>query len=148
MKSWILAAILAVVAIAPIFYLVYNMKLAPETRRSPEAVTVVEFDRVIKNYALEPGAVFDVLACKVVDGYKFGLYLEGEKWIEAHLAVATSEEAIPFVIELLNNAELPPPSVTLLRQVGDYWIVEFELTQNGKRVSLVDVLRSKELLLR
>lgn len=146
MKSWILAVILALVAIAPIFYLVYNARSDNGTHQ-PRSIATVEFEQVHKNYTLEPGAVFDVRACKVVDGYKFGLYLDGDKWIEAHLAVATKEEAIPVVIELLNNAEPPPPSVTLLRKVEDYWIVDFSLTENGSRVRLVDVLRSKELLL-
>ena len=144
MKSWILAILLAAVAIAPIFYLVYNAKSG--TPKSPSIATV-EFKQIRKSTVLEPGAVFDVRACKVVDGYKFGLYLEGDKWIEAHLASATKEEAIPVVIELLNNAEPPPPSVTLLRKVEDYWIVDFELTQSHKRVKLVSILRSKELLL-
>jgi len=148
MKSWVLAVILAIVAIAPIFYLVYNARSGVGTDHRPDSIATVQFEQVVKNTVMEPGAVFDVRACKVTDGYKFGLYLDGDRWIEAHLAVATKEEAIPVVIELLNNAEPPPPSVTLLRKVENYWIVDFELTQDGKRVILVDVLRSKELLLR
>ena len=144
MKSWILAIVLAGVAIAPIFYLVYN---DIGIRNNQPFIATVEFEQIRKNTKLEPGAVFDVRACKVVDGYKFGLYLEGDKWISAHLAVATKEEAISVVIELFNNAEPPSPSVTLLRKVENYWIVDFKLTQNGKRVRLTDVLRNKELLL-
>jgi len=138
--------VLAAVAIAPIFYVVYYLHENQQSE-GPSTIATVEFQRRPKNIELEPGVTLDVLACKVVDGYKFGLYLEGDKWIAAHLPVATKEEAIPLVIEWLNAATPPPPTVTLLRKVGDYWIVELELTHEGKRVSMTSLLRSKELLL-
>ena len=79
--------------------------------------------------------------------FLFGLYLENNKWIEAHLSVATKEAAIPVVISLLNSTTPPPPTVTLLRKVENYWIVKFHLMNNGQRVTLVNVLRGKGLLL-
>ena len=145
MKSWTIALVLAFVAIAPIFYIVYHYgDVKPQ---EPSSIATVEFQTRPQVLKLETGVTLDVLACKVVDGYKFGLYVEGNKWITAHLSVATKEEAIPLVIDWLNATEPPPPTVTLLRKVGDYWIVDFHITHEGQRVSMVNLLRSKGLLL-
>ena len=134
---------LAVLAVAPVGYFAYNSR--PE--KSPTALATIQFEEQQRKLLLEPGAVFGIKSVKVIDGYKFGLYLENNKWVEAHLSVATKEKAIPVVIDLLNGTTPPPPTATLLRKVGNYWIVELRLTQNGQRVKLVDVLRSKGLLL-
>ena len=144
MKSWILALLLAIIAVAPVGYFAYNLR--SEISPSPSIATI-QFEERQRNLRLEPGAVFGIRSVKVVDGYKFGLYLEGDKWIEAHLSVATKEKAIPVVVEMLNGTTPPPPTVTLLRKVEGYWIVDFYLTHNGQRANLVDVLRGKELLL-
>jgi hypothetical protein len=125
-------------------YFAYNLR--SDKTPSPSIATI-QFEEQQRNLVLEPGAVFGIRSVKVVDGYKFGLYLEGDKWIEAHLSVATKEEAIPVVVEMLNGTTPPPPTVTLLRKVEGYWIVKFHLTHNGQRANLVDVLRGKELLL-
>lgn len=145
MKSWIIALVLAVVAIAPIFYIVYYYDGTKP--QEPSSIATVEFQTRPQVLKLETGVTLDVLSCKVVDGYKYILHLEGNKWITAHLSVATKEEAIPLVIDLLNTTEPPPPTVTLLRNVGDYWIVDFHITHEGERVSMVNLLRSKALLL-
>jgi hypothetical protein len=145
-KNWILAVALAVIAIAPAGYFAYNMNPRSGEGSSPTIATI-QFEEQQRNFVLEPGAVFGVRSVKVVDGYKFGLYLDGDKWIEAHLPVATKEEAIPVVIELLNGTTPPPPTVTLLRKIEGYWIVDLTLTHNGQRVNLISVLRDKELLL-
>lgn len=142
MKSWILAVFLAIIAVAPVGYFAYN-----SGKDSSPTIATIQFEERQSKLALEPGAVFGIRSVKVVDGYKFGLYLESDKWIEAHLSVATKEAAIPVVIDLLNGTTPPPPTVTLLRKVENYWIVEFHLTHNGQRANLVDVLRGKGLLL-
>lgn len=146
MKSWIIALVLAVVAIAPIFYIVYHYVDAT-TPSGESSIATVEFQPRPQVGKLEPGVTLDVLSCKVIDGYKFLLCVEGNKWITANLPVATKEEAIPLVVDWLYAVEPPPPTVTLLRKVGDYWIVDFHLTHEGQRVSMVNLLRSNGLLL-
>lgn len=143
MKSWILSLFLAVIAVAPVGYFAYNLR---SDGISPTIATI-QFEEQQRLWKLEPGAAFVIRSVKVVDGYRFGLYLENDKWIEAHLSVATKEEAIPVVIDLLNGTVPPPPTVTLLRKVENYWIVEIHLTHDGQRASLVNVLRGEELLL-
>lgn len=143
MKSWILALFLAVIAVAPVGYFAYNLR----PNGSSPTIATIQFEERQRKLVLEPGAVFGIRSVKVVDGYKFGLYLENDKWIEAHLSVATKEAAIPVVIDLLNGTTPPPPTVTLLRKVENYWIVEFHLTHNGQRANLVNILRGKGLLL-
>lgn len=151
MKTWLLAIILAAVAIAPFGYLAYYMyeERVPREREKP-SLAIVEFQPEIKPTSLEVGATFTIRAVNVHDGYRFALNLEGVVSIVAHLPVATKEEAIPVVIELLNNTTPPPPTATLMRSVdgGDYWIADIHLnTMDGKRESLVDYLRGKDLLL-
>jgi len=109
MKAWILAIVLAAIAIAPFMYLAYHVRNTQ--RRGPTSVATIQFEPENRSMVLEPGAIFRVKACKVVDGYKFGLYLENEKWILAHLSVATKEEATTIVVDWLNNAAPPPPTV-------------------------------------
>jgi len=144
MKNWVLAVFLAVVAIAPIGYIVYNQKEA--TSSDSPVLTTVEFVKPAQT-ELEVGAVYEVKACKVIDGYRFGMFLEGNKWIEAHLTTATKDEAATAVIEWLNNTTSPVPTVKLLRKLNSYWIVEFRLTVSGKQESLTSLLRAKNLLL-
>jgi hypothetical protein len=146
-KTWILAVILGAVAIAPFLYLAYHMLDARAPKQGRTSLAVVEFQPKIKPTAIEVGATFTVMSVSIHDGYRFSLNLEGAD-VEAHLPVATKEEAIPVVIDLLNSTTPPPPTVTLLRHVdGEYWIVDIQLTKDGERENLGDYLRSKDLLL-
>lgn len=147
MKTWIFAIVLAAVAIAPFLYLAYHKMSPGIVLESRQSVALIEFQPQ-RPAALEVGGTVMVLACEVVDGYRFSLNLDGFSWIDAHLPVAAKEEATSYVVELLNSAEAPPPSVTLLRKIGeDCWIVDIAITKDGQRRSLVDLLRTKELLL-
>jgi len=148
MKTWILAIVLAAVAIAPILYLAYhNMDPSGIVVERKPTVALIEFQPQ-RPETLEVGGTYMVLACEVVDGYRFSLNLDGFNWIDAQLPVAAKEEATSYVVDLLNSAEAPPPSVTLLRQLDDdQWIVNIAITKEGQRRSLVDLLRAKELLL-
>lgn len=150
MKTWVLAVVLGSVAIAPFLYLAYHMLDARAPRASKQgriSLAVVEFQPQIRPTAVEVGATFTIMSVSIYDGYRFSLNLEGAD-VEAHLPVATKEEAIPVVIELLNNTTPPPPTVTLLRHVdGEYWIVDIQLTNGGNRENLGDYLRRKDLLL-
>lgn len=152
MRTTIIALILAIITIAPIFYIAYYYDGSqPQVESMPvppgSGYATVDFQTRPEVIEIKTGVTLDVLSCKVVDGYKFALYLEGNKWIMAHLSVATKEEAVPLVIEWLNSAEPPPPTVTLLRKVGDYWIVDFHLTHKGQRINMISLLRSEGLLL-
>lgn len=142
MKSRILAVLLVVIAIAPAIILGYYYQ-STHVAMSDNPIASMEFSHT---QTLETGSEFDVKACKVLDGFRYDMYLEGGKWIEAHLAVATKDEANVIVVELL-NATTSPPTVRLLKQVGNYWIVDFYLTVDGKRANMVDVLQEKQLLL-
>lgn len=131
-------------AIAPVGYIVYNQ--SEETSSESPVLTTVEFVKP-HQAQLEIGATYEVRACKVIDGYRFGMFLEGDKWIEAHLTTATKDEAAPAVIEWLNNTTSPAPTVKLLRKLNSYWIVEFRLTVDGKQETLTSLLKAKNLLL-
>ena len=151
MKTWMLAVVLAAVAIAPFLYLAYHMHQERQWSQQPrlqDSIATVDFQTETTSVEMEVGSVFVVLSCQVLDGYQFLLNLEGAGWIEAHLPVATDDEAIPVVIESLNNTTPPLPTVKLLRDVGGvYWIVDLHLTMDGKRERLVDVLREQDLTL-
>jgi hypothetical protein len=135
MRLWILGILLSVIAIAPALVLAYHYRTMPEHRASFE-----------QEKKLEVGATFDVKACKVLTGSKFEMYLEGGNWIKASLTLPAKEEASLVVVGLLNKTTPPSPSVTLLRQEGDQWIVDFRLNVEGRKANLVDLLKSKELL--
>lgn len=146
MRRWVLPFFLAVLAIAPFLYVVYYGKDTTSEATSP-VLTTVEFVREHNPAQLEVGAEFNVLACKVIDGYRFGMFLEGNKWIEAHLPVATKDEATPVVIEWLNNTTTPVPTVKLLRKTGSFWIVSFRLMVSGKQEEITTLLKANDLLL-
>jgi len=147
MRNWILAFILAAVAIAPIGYLVYHNTLNQAEPVQQDNYPMVQFETQ-KMATMELGTKHNVLACKVVDGYRFLMFLENEEHIEAHLPVAVKSEASDVVIELLNNATVPPPTVELLRKVDNrFWIVKLTLTVDGKRHDMVELLRGQGLIL-
>ena len=66
--------------------------------------------------------------------------------IEAHLPVATKEEAVSFVVNWLKEANLP--FVILKRKVDDYWIVDLAVTKDGKQINLVNDLEKEDLLIK
>lgn len=147
MKTWILAVVLGTVAIAPFLYLSYHIPNTRNHKYERESLAV-EFQPQIKLTAVEVGATFTVMSMEIHDGYRFTLNLEGVANVEAHLPVATKDDAISVVIELLNNATPPPPTVTLLRCVdGEYWIVDIQFTKDDDQENLVEYLRCKDLLL-
>jgi hypothetical protein len=147
MKLWMIAIGLALVAIAPVAYLVYHFRFGGDSVAQHTVDTSIIDFRVQKNTTLEPGNEIEVLECKVQDGYMFSLHLAGDQWIEAHLPVATKEEAKKIVTNWLQKASPPPPTVVLKRNVGSYWIVDFHITIDGSRRSAVGMLGEKGLLL-
>lgn len=143
MRGWILAAVLTVVAIAPVCFLAYYYM-----RDNPveKPVASVEFEKE-QAPDMQVGAVIEVKAIKVIDGFRFDVFLDNGKWVEAHLPVAAKTEATEAVVELLRKATPPSPSVTLRRRVHNYWIVDLHLTIDDKRISVTEYLRDKGLLL-
>lgn len=148
MKYWILAIFLAIVAIAPIGYLTYDkidvFSDSNVVGNDSEHDYTIEFEpqRVT---SMDPGSEHIVLACRVVDGYKFDMYLLNEEHIEAHLTVATKSGSKQFVENLLKKTTSPPPVVTLLRDTGDHWIVDFEFMVEGEKTNLLTLLKKQGL---
>lgn len=91
------------------------------------------------------GAEFKVLACKVLDGGVFVVTLENRQTVEVRLKSIAKQDAYPQVVEMLKTVN--SPSVVLLRKIGDYWIVDFNLTFQGKRTTIVEWLNTTGLLL-
>lgn len=155
MKTWLLAIVLGLLAVCPLFAMVYYVtrqdRVPPPVVQAPadeNTQGVLSFD---EPFELNVDAEYEVLAAKVEDGYIFQLYLKdgtthGNR-VEAHLPVATKEGAKEVVTEWLKNTTSPPPTVILRRKVRGYWIVEFVLTVDNRRVSLVHLLKGRNLLL-
>lgn len=151
MKSGVywLCLLLAATALAPLVYIVYNNSVGPgpvPELNMAQPIASIEFSTT-QPKELAEGSELEVKACRVIDGYRFVMTLEGDNAITAHLANATTEAATGSVVEILNESASKPPSVVLLRRVGDYWIVDFLITVDGERSSLTDILSAKGLLL-
>lgn len=140
-KSWISNALLGVIALAPVGFYYYNKKVNVVTTTSTD---VIQYG-VSKTRKMEPGAEFNVVACKVIDGSVFRLLLDNNSWINARLVTATKEEATEPVSQCLKAAS--SPSVVLKRQIGDMWIVNLNITIDGRRTSLVEWLSERKLIL-
>lgn len=142
MRAWTLAFLLAVIALAPVFILAYYYARNNVPSEQPNGS--INFD---DRQCLDLGIEYEVKACKVIDGHRFALCLQGGKWIEGHLTAVSKEHAGAFAVQCMNSATPPVPTVILLRQLGNYWVVDLKLTLDGKRVSMKELLASKGLLL-
>lgn len=144
MRRLIIGTLLALLALAPISYAGYTYY---KQRQDARYLASVEFQSETQDSGLEVGSKLEVRACKVMDGFRFLLILEDGSRVEAHLTAATKDEAVPVVVDWLNNTTPPRPTVTLLRHVDGVWIASFHLTVNGKSENMVDLLKAKGLLL-
>lgn len=122
----VLAILLSVLAIAPIAMLAYNYRH--------------------QKSLFQAGQELELKSCRILDGYQFKLFFESGE-LTGHLPVATKEEATLVVLESFDNAMYPPPTVELIRDAGDHWVVDINLTLEEKRTSLTDLLRDQNLLL-
>lgn len=151
MKNLFLA-ILLVIAMAPLSLFVYNIFTGSDPVEVEPPIEIkqdlsgvlVEFESA-KPKKLEPGTEFLVNSCRIIDGYRFNLKLEGDNEISAQLSTATKEVATSVVTELIRGSV--SPSVVLLRKVGEDWIIRFYLTKDEKRTDLLVCLREQGLLL-
>lgn len=141
----IAAVLLAVLCTIPLLWVGYKYS-QPVVEERP-SIASVEFPIERKQITMQPGAQFQMRGCNVIDGYRFEMSLDNGQTIEAHLPVATKAEAIPIVVDCLKKASSPPPVVKLLRNTGTFWIVDFELTVDNNRSSIIEMLRSRDLLL-
>jgi hypothetical protein len=94
---------------------------------------------------MAPGVEFGVQSVKIQDGFLFRILLENHTWIDARLKTATKDEATEQVVQVIKGST--SPSVTLLRRVNGFWIVEFGLTVSGKRTTLSGWLTEQKLVL-
>jgi hypothetical protein len=139
MKSRIIALILGVIAIAPALLLFYHYQ-SQNTREGE----IFSFN--LEERPLRVGVEREVRACKVLDGNRFEMFLEGGIWIRATLAVIGKEEAGRYVSDLLHKVSPPSPSVIFLRRNGEEWVVDFYLTIDNRRCNLADLLKKEGLL--
>lgn len=139
-NSLVYSTLLVVVALAPIGYYSYNRTMDTTDRDG----VVIRFGTQTPR-AMEPGAEFNVLACKVIDGHIFQVLLDNNTSTQVRLITATKDEATPAVIEALQTAT--SPSVVLRRKVGGCWIVDFHVTIQGRRTALLEWLSERKLIL-
>lgn len=140
--KWIYNALLGIIALAPIGFYCCTKK---KDRVESVASDVIHYN-ISKACTMEVGAEFKVVACKVVDGSVFRLLLDNDIWIDARLTSATTEEATEPVSQFLKTAN--SPSVILRRQVGDSWVVTFNVMIDGRRTSIVEWLSERKLILK
>jgi hypothetical protein len=135
------------IAIAPAVYFYYNCYQCNEPscipQQQPGIVTVQYSSPKVKDMVI--GEEFGLMAVRIMDGHIFQVQLENGHWVEARLTTATKDEATPAVIEALKTAT--SPSVILRRRIGHYWVVDFNLTLDAKRTTLLEWLREKKLTL-
>jgi hypothetical protein len=131
---------LAFIAVAPLAYFLYT---DDETEAEAPLVTI-EFTQP-QPKPMAPGVVYGVLSIKVVDGHIFNVLLDDQEWHEVRLTAVTREEATADVIEVLKQTH--SPTVTLRRQVEGHWVVDFNVVLSGRRISLVEWLAERKLLL-
>jgi len=143
MSKWVLAIVLSIVAVVPVAYFAY-LYVNFEEKATIQGVAVIDY-MSREQKAMEPGSEFRIRSCHVLDGYKFAVLLENGEWINAHLPVATNQEATKMVVDLLKQSQAP--SVVLRRKLDDYWIVNFHLTLDGKEIMLRDLLNEHGMIL-
>ena len=147
MKNWFVI-LLVLVATLPIGVYFYTQKMksfeneaiilpSPESQDTGPTINFEPPKQDVRRQAL--------LVCKVVDGHVFELKLEDGSWIHAFLTVTTSADAKQKVVDLLNKAT--DPVVVIKRKTVDGWIVEIELTYQGKKDKISDWLKANGLVL-
>jgi hypothetical protein len=139
-KFWAVIFV-AFVAIAPILYFWYSYST---TTRTASNLPMVRWNAAGPK-PMEIGEEFKVGAIQILDGHIFYAVLENNEWHELRLTHATKDEATIQIVELLQGAE--QPSVILRRKLGNVWYVDFNLTYQGKRTSLLEWLVEKKLTL-
>jgi hypothetical protein len=136
----IYAIALAFIAVAPLAFFLYN----DYDNKGETPLVTIEFTQP-QPQPMAPGIVYDVLSIKVVDGHIFCVLLDDQKWHKVRLSSVTKEEATAEVIEIIKQSN--SPTVTLRRQVDGNWVVDFNMVLSGRRISLVEWLAERKLLL-
>lgn len=140
-KLW-LVILVALVAIAPVLYFWYNS--VSTTNQFANNLPEVRWNAGGPKL-MNVGEEMKVGALQIVDGHIFYALLEDNQWHELRLTHATKNEAITFVIDFFKTAE--QPTVILRRNLGDVWYVDFNVTSNGQKTTLLDWLAEKKLTL-
>jgi hypothetical protein len=135
------AVALAFIAVAPLAYLLYT----GDEESEPEAPLVTIQYTQPQPKPMAPGVVYGVSSVRVVEGHIFLVLLEDQNWHKVQLTAVSREEATADVVEVLKQTH--SPTITLRRQVEGYWVVDFDVVLNGRRISLVEWLAERKLLL-
>lgn len=141
---WICAFIFGTITVIPFAYLAYLYSGIDFYHKTPYEATI-EYVNGAENSPIEAGGEFSIRSCCVIDGFRFAILLENNKWINARLNVVTKTDATKKVIEILGLS--PSPVVVLKRKIDDYWIIDIRLTLDTKVVMLGDLLRELNLAL-
>jgi hypothetical protein len=137
-NAWIYLLFTLIIGLSPVYYVWQSIE--PAGIEDQQAYGYVEFVH-LEHKQVKVGEEFNIKACKIVDGYIFEVLLDNDLWIEAHLTTATKDDAAPLVAELVRMSTFP--SVVLKRKVGDFWIVDFNLTVAEKRINMMEWLKLK-----
>ena len=139
---WIMAFIFGTIAVIPIAYFAYLYSDFYQENQLYEAT--IQYSSV-KESPVEVGSEFSIKSCRVIDGFRFSILLENDRWINAQLNVATKVDATKKVVEILELSSVP--IVILKRKIDDYWIVDIRLTLDSKVVMLGNLLRELNLVI-
>lgn len=138
--SWIVVLVV-LTALVPASVFLYDYVTVGNAASAYETIEYVSD----KPKEMVVGSELLVKACKVIDGHIFVIKLENGQVIDGRLKVVTKDEATPEVVKVLKAAG--SPSVVLRRKIGSYWVVDFNLTTEAKRITLVEWLEGKRLTL-
>lgn len=135
----LLLFIIGIIALVPMLVLVYKLK-----QPAPSNYPMVQYNAPGPK-SMSVGEELKVGSIEILDGHVFYALLENSEWHELRLSHVTKDEATTPVLELLQKAT--QPSVVLRRKVGNTWYVDFNLTLEGKRITLLEWLAEKKLTL-
>lgn len=138
-----LLILVIIIGIVPIAGLAYLHQTEQNQQVGYPPAASIDFTQPLVEKQMEPGTNFLVKSIRVQDGFVYHLLLENNIWIEAHLTCATKEEATSVAIELLKTTTRPV--AVLRRKVGNYWIVDLQLSEQNNNYNLVDLLREQGL---
>ena len=140
MRSWSLAIFLTLAIISPLGclgWLVYNGQNIQQVQNGS-----VEFQQTV----LQEGMEVPIGAINVLNGHKFEVAIDQNRWIIIRLPSMTKTGSVEKVKEILQTNQGANPSVKLLREFDDYWVADIYINTPNK-TSLLDVVRRKNLLL-
>lgn len=135
------AVALAFIAVAPLAFFLYTDL---DEGTEPEARLVIDYLPPPPK-PMAPNVTFGVMSVEVLDGHIFRVHLTNQEWHEVRLAAVTTEDAKAEVVEVLKRTH--SPTVTLRRKFEGHWVADFNLILEDRRISLLEWLAERKLLL-